>query len=564
MKAKLGELVVDENAGTISRSGARLAVGQKVVELLVQLGHAAGRPVRRERLVRDLWPERTVSDKALSMLVVEARRQLAPHFAGQEAIRTVPGVGYSLAIPYEPFESPSLPARNAGKAYARMGIRVAAPQLLSAGAAELGACLRDTLLNTLGSEPTIEVRAREIASVDELGDVTFVIHSSVRVIGRAVVLSVRCVTAREESICWAATERAPLSKAFDAETRLCERLRQELTLSTAGYCGRQTWRQYRQSSGFSALADGQRLAAARNTPALSAARGKFREALALDPGCAPALVGMADCEILAAWYDGTDVAPAADRAAAYVERAMALNSDLAAAHCTRGFISLAQLRFASAEHELLEAIRLDDSNATALQWYADFLASQGCMADAVQVGYLAVARAPQSALVNSQLGQLLHMAGRFEEAQAQLERVLAMNPACAGAHCFIALNLAMKGDEAAVRYGRRAVELSPNTPFYRGAYGSILGRLGERDKALQQLHSLEAAAARAQPFAEAAMMVATTLGQIKRGIDWFRVATAHSAAWALYAAALPILMPIHAEPSFKALLRGRGLALTGS
>lgn len=564
MKARFGPLIVDEAKAQVVNGTDRLGISRKGVELLILLGHSAGRPVRRETLASALWPERVVSDKALSMLVVEARRELAGYFEGANPIETVAGVGYSLAVPYEHCEAPSILSRNVGKTRGRMVIAVAAPTLLSQGATELGACLRDTLFNTLGSEPALEVSPRERLQDDAVGEIAFVIQSSVRLIRRDVVLSIRCVTARDESICWVASERAPLTRAFDAEMQLCERLRRELQLMAAGYWGCQTWRHYRQSSGFAALADGQRRVAERNTTGLCAARDRFRHALALDPGCAPALVGLADCEVLSTFYDGAEATGAMHRATEYVERALALNSDLAAAHSTRGLISLAQLRFASAEEELLEAIRLDDSNAMALHWYADFLSSQGALSEAVRVGHLAVSRAPRSLVVNLQLGQLLHMAGLFDEAQGQLEQMLAVDPTCARTHCLLGLNLAMFGRPTALEHGRSAVELSPNTPFYRGAYGSVLARLGQRERALQQLHVLEAAASRVQAYAEAAMMVASTLGQSKRAIDWFRVATTRSAAWALYAAALPILAPIRDEPTFQSLVRGRGMALVAS
>ncbi len=563
VKARLGPLTVDERAGFVANDTGRLRLSRKGVELLIRLGRAGGLPVRRESLLGEIWPDREVSDKSLSMLVVEVRRHLRPYLPIQDPIQTVPGIGYSLAVPYEPYSSPLLLVNGASRAPGRMNLYVAAPLLLSHGArsTDLGSCLRDTLLNTLSSEPVLEVSTREVPLSGLVEETALIIQSSVRVIQHEVMLSVRCVTPRDEKICWAASERAPRSSVFAAETVLCERLRNELRRAATAPGGRQAWKQYRQSTGFDSLTEGQRLVAARNKSGFSAARTRFKHALALDPGCAPALVGMADCEILSTFYDGAEVAGAMRKATMYVEHALALDAGLAAAHCTRGLISLAQLRFVNAEQELLEAIRLDDSNAMAFQWYADFLASQGRMDDAVQFGHLAVARAPHSIVVNTQLGQLLHMASSFDDAHAQLEKVLADDPSCAGAHCFLALNFAMAGNETAFEHARRALALSPSTPFFRGVYGSILAHLGEQEGALQQLHMLEALAYGAPAHAEAAMMVALTLGQPKRAIAWFRVATCHSAAWALYAAALPILAPLRSEPTFESLVRHRGMSL---
>jgi len=93
MQARLGPLIVDERDGLVAQGEERLLLNQKAVELLIRLGRAGGKPIRRESLRCELWPDREVSDKALSMLVMELRRRLQPYFAGQNPIQTVPGVG---------------------------------------------------------------------------------------------------------------------------------------------------------------------------------------------------------------------------------------------------------------------------------------------------------------------------------------------------------------------------------------------------------------------------------------------------------------------------------------
>ena len=197
-----------------------------------------------------------------------------------------------------------------------------------------------------------------------------------------------------------------------------------------------------------------------------------------------------------------------------------------------------------------------------MQWYADLLASQGRLREALQVGHMAVTRAPRNAVVNAQLGQLLHMAGTYEEAQTQLERTLAIDPLAAGAYSFLGLTLAMRGMSGAIEHARRAVELSPHTPFYCAVYATVLARSGERERALQQLHALEAKAPRSPAFAEAAMLAAGALGLTKRAIEWFRLATSHGAAWSLCTPMLPVLAPMREEPAFQALVHSRGMTIS--
>ena len=555
----IGPLRLDERKGVVSDGQGALAISRKGVELLVRLGRAGGQAVRREALLRELWPERQVGDKALSMLVVETRRQLAPYFGGEDPIQTVPGIGYVLTTPYERSESPQLLPDATREAYGKIPVVVMPPVLLtqSARTSQLAACWFDTLLNSLGAEPGLETCTR-VPAVPEPHALQ--VESSVRVVRTELILSLRCVTASDGKIRWAATERGDAAHAYEMETRLCDTLRHELRLANSGYSGRRMWTEYRRSSGFTALSDGQRSIGARSPLGLSEARTSFNHALSQDPNCAPALVGLADCAILSAFYDGAQTDSAIEKALAYVDRALAVDAGLATAYSTRGFILLAQLRFGAAEQALLKAISLDGTSAIALQWYADFLTTQGRLADAIRIGQLALVRAPDSPVVNCQLGQLLHMAGAFEEAHPQLLHASQLDPQAALPHCFLAFNLALhQRDPAAIEHARLAIELAPSAPFFRGALGAVLAHLGEHDRAQQQLQRLEAHASNDTAHAEAAMLVAAALGQTRRAVSWFRTVIAKSACWTLYAPALPILRPIHDEPSFQGLVRGCGM-----
>jgi len=199
-----------------------------------------------------------------------------------------------LSIPYEQCDLPAELAWDTGKTRGRMSIAVAAPRLLTSGvrAVELAACLHDSLLNALGGEPDLKVSAREADPAAAPNTFTFIVQASVRVVKREVVLGLRCVNPLDQEICWAASERAALCDALDAESKLCNQLLQELRSAASGYWGRQAWKQYRQSSGFAAFAEGQQFVAARTIASFSIARQKFQRALQLDPSCAPALVGM--------------------------------------------------------------------------------------------------------------------------------------------------------------------------------------------------------------------------------------------------------------------------------
>lgn len=57
------------------------------------------------------------------------------------------------------------------------------------------------------------------------------------------------------------------------------------------------------------------------------------------------------------------------------------------------------------------------------------------------------------------------------------------------------------------------------------------------------------------------MLVDAALGQTKRAVALFQSATQDVAAWMLYAPTLPMLAGIRQEPSFRAVLYSRGMAV---
>lgn len=88
------DILIDASRRLLLRNGEALPVGGRAFDLLVTLAEAKGRPVGADALVQRVWPGVTVGAGNLRVQIRALRRVL-----GDEAVETVPGIGYRLTLP---------------------------------------------------------------------------------------------------------------------------------------------------------------------------------------------------------------------------------------------------------------------------------------------------------------------------------------------------------------------------------------------------------------------------------------------------------------------------------
>ncbi len=165
----------------------------------------------------------------------------------------------------------------------------------------------------------------------------------------------------------------------------------------------------------------------------------FDQAIAKDPGYAQAYSGLADAYVVLPQYFDTssDDIPKADAAA---RKALELDPALAHPHAVLGVNDMEyHWDFATGEAEFKRAFALDESDATAHQWYAECLALLGGREEeAIAENERARGLDPLSPIISASGGDVLIRARRFDESVARLRTVLAEYPTFAMAHEFLA------------------------------------------------------------------------------------------------------------------------------
>jgi DNA-binding response OmpR family regulator len=93
------DLRIDAGARRVWRAGEELELTRKEFDLLVRLAREPGRVVNRESLMTDVWDMNWFgSTKTLDVHIGWLRRKLGDDPADPRYIRTVRGVGFSLAV----------------------------------------------------------------------------------------------------------------------------------------------------------------------------------------------------------------------------------------------------------------------------------------------------------------------------------------------------------------------------------------------------------------------------------------------------------------------------------
>src|SRR4030095_11185868 len=107
------------------------------------------------------------------------------------------------------------------------------------------------------------------------------------------------------------------------------------------------------------------------------------------------------------------------------------------AHASRGFVTgVYDWDWTKAEREFKKAIKAKPDYATAYEWYALCLSWTGRHDEAVAMARRAQRLDPLTPIITSVVGVVLHFAGHYEEALAEYDKVLDMDPNFIPALCF--------------------------------------------------------------------------------------------------------------------------------
>jgi DNA-binding winged helix-turn-helix (wHTH) protein/TolB-like protein/Flp pilus assembly protein TadD len=455
-----GPFRLDPTEGRLTRNGEPVRVPPNALALLTVLVTRAGFLVTNEELIADAWPNTPAAGDQLAAAIATLRTALDDE-RGEQYIETVPRTGYRFVAPVvqsrldtvwfdTSAEAVSGERARWSMAWAAAGILVlivaigaallwstppgsGAPAggvvsslvvipFQTAGASGdqnyLGLGMADALamrlsrVEQLRVPPTAAVQAREDAfDAGRRLAVDAVLTGSIQRDGDRVRVTAQLSQVGDRHQIWTARFDDRFTDIFAVQDAIAERIVSSLLRNVdAGQRAALHRRETENVEAYDRYLRGREQWSRRTIESTRAAIQSYQDAIALDPGFAAAYAGLAD-----AYTGNASGLPPDERfplAHAAVDRALAINPDLADAQVALGYLRYrADWDFAGAERALDRAIVLD----------------------------------PRNNLAHHHLGQVHKILGEWPESLAEFRRAHELNPHHPRTHADLAIVLLFMG-----------------------------------------------------------------------------------------------------------------------
>jgi TolB-like protein/Tfp pilus assembly protein PilF len=216
----------------------------------------------------------------------------------------------------------------------------------------------------------------------------------------------------------------------------------------------------------------------------------FEQAIARDPNYAPAYAGLADSYLLLTTYNLVSSKEYVPKAREAAGRALEIDPNLAEAHTSLGLLKETyDWDWQGAEKEFRRAIALDPNYATAHHWYAELLGFEGRFDEALAENDRAMQLDPLSLIIATDRGANLYFAGQYDRAIEQLRTVFDMQPAFPRARYLLIMCYVQKGNFSvalAEIEKARSIGSDDATIALQGYIYGRMGRLKDARAAMQR------------------------------------------------------------------------------
>ena len=290
---------------------------------------------------------------------------------------------------------------------------------------------------------------------------------------------------------------------------------------------------------------------------LEQARGMFQQAQAIAPDWAPPYVGLANYYTTLPFVSDTPPVDVLPKARAAVVKALELDETLAEAHAANAYIqAYFEWDWRAAEKEFQRALALQPNYADAHFSYSRFLASRGRLDEAIAQIQLAIALDPLTPSLKANTALLNYFGGRYPEALAQLNAVLAADSTDVVARWGLALVKEQLGNpREAIAILEPIVGTSPNR---MSSLGHAYAMAGKTAQARALLDSLNVRATRSYVPAYWFALLHVGLGEHEEAMASLERAYQERSTVLAYVLLDPRLAPLHELPRFQALVKRLG------
>jgi TolB-like protein/DNA-binding winged helix-turn-helix (wHTH) protein/Flp pilus assembly protein TadD len=612
-KAQFADFELDLSSGELIREGRRFRLQGQPFQVLCVLLDRSGQVVTREELQRQLWPDETFVDfdHGLNKAIAKLREALEDSKASSRLIETIPRRGYrftaevnwvgprnGMPIAEETTPQPErrrFPTRywlagglvfalivamalwfNRSTVSRWLGIR---PAIRSVAVLPLVNLSNDPeqeyfsdgiteqLITDLSYAKPLRVLSRSstigfkgsnlsVPQIAEQLHVDALIEGTLLRVNDTIRVTVRLTAARPERQLWAASYERKVSDAITLQNQLAadavRQMRAELTpagrtqLNLESRINPEAYDEYLRGRFF----------IDQETAQKDKAIPHLERAIQFDPSFARAYAALGEAWAFDAIYGGGEWAGKGRReqyakALEYSQKAVNLDPTSSEAYSSLGHTLILNHRWNQAEPALRRSIELDPNNPYAASYLALMLAEKGRNEESVQVSRELALANPVAIYFRRVYVMTLYDAYRYDEAIAESQRLIELDPNRRATYVTYATSLAQKGrfQEAEAAFRHSPLGTDP------GVEAWLYVRQGNAAAARKVLE--ENASSPINPFTAVAHYL---LGEQERGLtELDYLANVAFANKTYFLRVDPVFDPMRNDPRFSAIVKKTGL-----
>jgi TolB-like protein len=282
----------------------------------------------------------------------------------------------------------------------------------------------------------------------------------------------------------------------------------------------------------------------------------FHQAIAADPNYAHAYCGVANYYN---WLGVIGVLPPSEcfpPALAAARTAVELDENISEAHASLGFaVHVGEFEWLNAERHFQRAVELNRNNANAHLWYSTFLFMAGRFEKGFEYAEKAVTLDPLAPYSHYNVGSGLYYARRFEEAEAQHQKVVDEFPDYGlGLYGLSKVHRYLGKTELANEENERAFKLLDGSTIVQISRAECLAALGDFDAARKKLDELKELESKRFVSPYMLALARTFLGDMDAVLDELERSLEAREAWLCCAPVEARFERIFTHPRFQRIL----------
>jgi TolB-like protein/Flp pilus assembly protein TadD len=568
---EFGPYHLDADGHALFRSGERILLTPKALDVLIALVAAQGNPVAKDDLLRAVWPTTIVEQGSLTSHISQLRKVLGEHGA-QDFIETLPKRGYRFVGPLKSVGRLSneaiptrvmlvvLPFENLTQGeekydYFSDGLtEEMITQLARLSPKQLGVIARTSSMHYKSTTKSVGQISQELG-------VSHVLEGSVRRVGARARISAQLIRVSDECHLWAQSYERSLTDVLALQADVAQAIAREVQIKlTAHELTRLDLDNNRSidSHAHELYLRGRHAWYKRTEDGMRDSIEFFEKAIRHDPSYAPAYHGVSDAHTMLACRGIVPAADAFHKAKTAARQSLQIDPELGEGYASLAHVRLHDWDWVGLEENFTRSIEFNPVHAITHYWYAEYLMAMGRCEEAVARAQHGQKWDPLNPALYASVGMILYLAHRYDEALAVLRQGVEINPSHYVLHLRMGLVYQQKRlPKQAIAAMRQAVTLSESGTEALAGLAQSFASAGDDAAACRIVGELRDSEKRyVSPYNIA--RVYGSLAEPERVFEWLEKAYEEHNPDLIEVTREPTLQCVHANSKFRELTRRIG------